>query len=231
MQKKYNPEQTVEKIIAISTELFMEKGYDKTSMQDIINSLGMSKGAIFHHFSSKDAIFEAVMQRIGNAQMEVLTNMIANELQHLPAKDKLTALISASMNANTNDAAKIISTCIQDPKIIIGMMKHNMEISVPIVADILREGIEDGSIKTDYPDECAQVMMLLLNLWCDPVVFECDMFALRKRFAYLQHILRVSGVDIVTDKLLEKTIKFTENIYEVMKCETSAKRIFIPTDL
>ena len=46
MARNKYPEQTVEKILEVSLKLFSEKGYEKTTMQDIVNALGMSKGAI-----------------------------------------------------------------------------------------------------------------------------------------------------------------------------------------
>lgn len=215
MQKKYNPKQTIEKILSISAELFLEKGYDKTSMQDLVNALGMSKGAIFHHFKSKEEIFEAVMEKIAVEQIDSYKNMLSNETQHLTAKEKLIKLISQSLSETENRVAKLLVTRLQDPKITIGMMKFNMEVSAPLLAGIIQEGITDGSFTTDYPNECAQVALLLLNIWCDHVIFECDMPTYRKRLEYVQHLMKVSGVDVISDELIEKNIKFTENLYEV----------------
>ncbi|MCL2422159.1 MAG: TetR/AcrR family transcriptional regulator [Defluviitaleaceae bacterium] len=215
MQKKYNPEQTLQKIITVSAALFLEKGYDKTSMQDIVNALGMSKGAIFHHFNSKEAIFDAVMLKIAEEQMEMLKNKLANEMAHLTAKEKLVSITSTSLSEDENEVVRMMLTRIHDPKLIMGMVKFNHDISALLVADIIREGIEDGSIQTDYPDECAQVLMLLFNLWCDPLIFECDMPTYRRRLEYVQHLMKASGVDVVSDLLIEQNIKFTENIYEV----------------
>ncbi len=47
MTRKNNPKQAIENIITISAKLFAEKGYDKTSMQNIVDASGMSKGGIF----------------------------------------------------------------------------------------------------------------------------------------------------------------------------------------
>lgn len=76
MTRKNNPKQAIENIITISAKLFAEKGYDKTSMQDIADAVGMSKGGIFHHFSSKEDIFNAVMER----QFEQITETVKNGL-------------------------------------------------------------------------------------------------------------------------------------------------------
>ena len=50
MARNKYPQRTVEKILEVSLALFNEKGYEKTTIQDIVNALGMSKGAIYHHF-------------------------------------------------------------------------------------------------------------------------------------------------------------------------------------
>ena len=76
MARNKYPQRTVEKILEVSLALFNEKGYEKTTIQDIVNALGMSKGAIYHHFKSKDEIIEALSERCyhGDAQMELLRN-------------------------------------------------------------------------------------------------------------------------------------------------------------
>ncbi len=54
MARNKYPEITVEKILDVSQRLFLEKGYDKTTIQDIVDELGgLSKGAIYHHFKSE----------------------------------------------------------------------------------------------------------------------------------------------------------------------------------
>ena len=65
MARNKYPEETVKLILDAATHLFVEKGYDATSLQDIINETNLSKGAIYHHFSSKEEIFEAISYRIG----------------------------------------------------------------------------------------------------------------------------------------------------------------------
>ena len=51
MARNKYPEQTVNKILDTAYRLFTEKGYERTSIQDIIDNLGgLSKGAIYHHF-------------------------------------------------------------------------------------------------------------------------------------------------------------------------------------
>ena len=61
MARNKYPEETVNKILDVSMRLFLEKGFENTSMQDIVDGLGgLSKGAIYHHFKSKEDILGAV---------------------------------------------------------------------------------------------------------------------------------------------------------------------------
>ena len=65
MARNKYPEVTVEKILDVSQRLFLEKGYDKTTIQDIVDELGgLSKGAIYHHFKSKEDILNALGDRL-----------------------------------------------------------------------------------------------------------------------------------------------------------------------
>jgi len=65
MARNKYPEQTVEMILDVAERLFLEKGYEKTTIQDIVDNMnGMTKGAIYHHFKGKEEILTAVESRI-----------------------------------------------------------------------------------------------------------------------------------------------------------------------
>ena len=65
MARNKYPEVTVEKILDVSQRLFLEKGYDATTIQDIVDDLGgLTKGALYHHFRSKEEIMVALSQRM-----------------------------------------------------------------------------------------------------------------------------------------------------------------------
>lgn len=65
MSRNKYPEETVNLILDVSQRLFIEKGYDNTTIQDIIDELGgLTKGAIYHHFNSKQDILDAVIERL-----------------------------------------------------------------------------------------------------------------------------------------------------------------------
>lgn len=212
MTRKNNPKQAIENIITISAKLFAEKGYDKTSMQDIADAVGMSKGGIFHHFSSKEDIFNAVMER----QFEQITETVKkwlDEMHGLTAKEKLRGLIRRNLMDEKiiKESGNMISSAAESPQIILAFTQDNVKKLAPIIADVIREGIEDRSISTAFPNECAEVLLLLLNFWCDTDIFQGDFSTLQKRFRFLQHLMRQLGVDILEDEIINSISDFYEN--------------------
>ena len=211
MTRKNNPKQSIENIITISAKLFAEKGYDKTSMQDIADAVGMSKGGIFHHFSSKEDIFNAVMER----QFEQITETVKkwlDEMHGLTAKEKLRGLIKRNLMDEKiiKESGNMISSA-AERQIILAFTQDNVKKLAPIIADVIREGIEDRSISTAFPNECAEVLLLLLNFWCDTDIFQGDFSTLQKRFRFLQHLMRQLGVDILEDEIINSISDFYEN--------------------
>jgi AcrR family transcriptional regulator len=55
---------TREHILAAATRLFAERGYEDTSIENVLHTAGISRGALYHHFDGKDALFEAVLEAI-----------------------------------------------------------------------------------------------------------------------------------------------------------------------
>lgn len=55
---------TRQHLIAVATELFAERGYDGTSIENVLTQAGTSRGSLYHHFASKERLFEAVVENV-----------------------------------------------------------------------------------------------------------------------------------------------------------------------
>ncbi|MEV0203438.1 TetR/AcrR family transcriptional regulator [Nonomuraea sp. NPDC050691] len=55
---------TREKVVAIARRLFAEHGYEGTSIEAVLHESGLSRGALYHHYAGKDALFEAVLEAV-----------------------------------------------------------------------------------------------------------------------------------------------------------------------
>lgn len=165
-------ENTRELILAVATEQFLKNGYEKTKLSDIINGLdGLTKGAIYHYFDSKEDIFNEVANNIGK-QNESIFDAIkySNDIN---GSEKITKLVSLSINNEIMETiTSITPKLIHSPKLLASFLEQMQKVTIPeYFIPIIKEGIEDGSIIADNPNELAELLAVLLNIWLNPLIF------------------------------------------------------------
>ena len=97
MARNKHPEETVHLILDTACRLFLKKGYEHTSIQDIIDNLGgLSKGAIYHHFKSKEDILAAVTDQMTSESNQMLAAI--RDRSDLNGREKLRTIFKASIN-------------------------------------------------------------------------------------------------------------------------------------
>ena len=202
-QRKDKSQAMREKILNTATQLFIQKGSEKTSMQDIAQTAGISKGAIYHHFKSKDEIVLAVI-RSRQELMEEEMKQWFKATENLTGREQLQAILKSNLESQTARAIDgIVDEYEQDAGFILTMMRDNLRIGAPLVSDIIKKGMADGSIQAQYPDQTAEVFLLLVNFWMNETVFESDPEKLPERFHFLQFMMTSVGMDIFNDELLQ----------------------------
>lgn len=74
-----HPKARKEEILDVATSLFAEHGFEGTSMNDVAERVGMRKASLFYHFATKDALYEAVLDRIVREIGESLSAVYVGE--------------------------------------------------------------------------------------------------------------------------------------------------------
>ena len=203
-QRKDKSQAMREKILNTATQLFIQKGSEKTSMQDIAQTAGISKGAIYHHFKSKDEIVLAVI-RSRQELMEEEMKQWLKATENLTGREQLQTIIKSNLGSQTARAIDgiILGEYEKDAGFILTMMRDNLRIGAPLVSDIIKKGMADGSIQTQYPDQAAEVFLLLVNFWMNETVLESDPEKMPERFHFLQFMMTSVGMDIFNDELMQ----------------------------
>lgn len=213
MSKEYNSQATIETILSVSAKLFLEKGFDKTSMMDIAKTAGISKGAIYHHFQSKDEIIKSVTERQAQAVKDVMENFLS-ETYSLSGKEQLQLILERNFeNQKAHYLDDVMSIRMKSAEFVLSYMQSCVNKGSAFVSKIIKRGIADGSLVTDSPDECAEVFLLLLNVWCDPAVFNCNGEKLSSRLKFLQYLMKSIGIDVLSDGFIEKSLELLRKLY------------------
>ena len=200
-RNKY-PEITVEKILEAAQRLFLEKGYEHTTIQDIVDELGgLTKGAVYHHFKSKEDIICALSDKLfaeNNPFAAVKQRKDLNALQKMREAVKLNQQNTQEKQLNI-EALPLL----KNPRILVEMIQSNHQQLTPLWRDLLEEGIADGSIQTEFPKEIAELIPLLGDVWLYPNLFPATEEELVHRFFFFKEMLEKMGAPIIDDELAE----------------------------
>ena len=208
MARNKHPEQTITRILDTASALFFQKGYDKTTLQDIIDATRLSKGAIYHHFASKEAILIAVVDRMGEYNSTVLAEI--RDKKGLAGAEKLRELFRASLTLSfQGKILHMLPFLIENPKFMALQMQSILREAAPnYVLPILREGIADGSIRTDHPEELSEVLLILSDLWLHPILRPSTPEQVRARCAFFNQFTRQYGFELLDADLIEAMAEF-----------------------
>lgn len=206
MPRNKYPEQTVEKILDAAERLFAEKGYTRTTLQDVIDATGLSKGAVYHHFKSKEEIAAKVGDRIGTQITGELARI--RDDAAMTGLQKLQAVFAVSLLPQRQQRMhKTLPHLWDDPQFLSIEMHDLLEKTVPTyLAPMVRQGTQDGSIQTDAPDALAEALFLLADLWLNPQARPTTPAQLRARCAVFQQLTQGIGLDLLTYEQIDTMI-------------------------
>ena len=136
MARNKYPEITVEKILEAAQRLFLEKGYEHTTIQDIVDELGgLTKGAVYHHFKSKEDIICALSDKLfaeNNPFAAVKQRKDLNALQKMREAVKLNQQNTQEKQLNI-EALPLL----KNPRILVEIIQSNHQLLTPLWPDLL----------------------------------------------------------------------------------------------
>lgn len=214
MARNKYPEETVKRILDVAEELFMTRGYERTTMADIVDGLGgLTKGAVYHHFKSKEDIFEAVFERANRPVIERIERIMDD--RSLTGHQKLLALDAASSDGPSAEmwrAMRLSADPVRHARILAREYADVIETAHRYIEPVIREGIADGSIACAHPREAAEAMMLLSNLWVVPLFCPLTEEAeYGRRVEVFMDITRTLGIELSALSSLEDTRMWGED--------------------
>jgi len=161
-----------EAFLDVAQRLVQTKGYERMSVQDVLDQLETSKGALYHYFDSKQALLDGVVERFGDAAMRSVAPIL--EDPNLPALQKLERFTQglARFKAEQKQLVlAILEVWNSDGNALVREKLRQLSASRlgPILSSIIRQGIEEGTIRSSAPEETATVFLCLLQGYQDLV--------------------------------------------------------------
>jgi len=182
-------------ILDAAEELFNQKGFDGTSTNDILEKVGIARGTLYYHFKSKEDIMDALIDRMTDTILEAAKEIGANK--SIPVNERMIRVVMA-LNISGGNGKEIMEH-IHKPQNALMHQKIQKIIlnNVPsILADIIREGIEQGLFNTLYPYECMEMIVAYTNtVFDDDMVHLTDEERTSRIVALVFNVERLLGVE------------------------------------
>ena len=190
-----------DRLIETAAQLFAQNGYEGTTVQQVIDSVGASKGAFYHHFSSKEDLLDAVAEGMTQEGAAAFRGILENP--DATALEKLTLYLTQRRRwrlRQMNLLGAMIRVLYKDENAIIRRKidRRTIEALTPLLTELVAQGVEEGVFHTPDPSEAALLLLQLGNVYSEAVL--------------PQMIAAKNNPELIEP--IERRIKFYLDVYE-----------------
>lgn len=170
------PDERRSELITTAQQLFYTKGYESTSVSDIVKAVGVAQGTFYYYFDSKQAILEAVVEELAAQKLVLFQDIVADET--LTATQKWTRAVQVIGDWKLERKAELLAllrVMKQDeadkrhPNVLLRhkLRTRSAQMAAPELAKIIAQGIEEGVFETDYVEEAAKIVYAISKAFSD----------------------------------------------------------------
>lgn len=183
-----NSQQPVsERLLAVAADLFARVGFEGVSVRAITSRAKANLGAITYHFGSKEALFNAVIDRVGGRLAERFAELASDDaVAPLERIGRIVAMVMTEPNLPAPAfVLRALATDRPLPKPLVALMQRNLR----VMTSLIQQGQADGSIRDGDP------AMLAMSVMAQP-------FLLRMASRIPREVFGVDGKDPETQRKL-----------------------------
>lgn len=184
-----------DQILDTSLQLFMKKGFDATSISDILSQLDIARGTLYYHFESKEAIMDAIIERLLNQVLEKIEKLMTND--SLSQTEKFMGFFTSINLTQLTGDEEIVDYFNQPQNALFHEKSNRLLIKKlsPVLAQIISEGMESGLFDTPYPAETAELILVGITGFVDSKDSPADEDSMNHRMeSFLYNAARMLGM-------------------------------------
>lgn len=200
----HDPDQkTKQYILETATRLFSEKGFENVKVEDVVKEVGVTRGAFYHYFKSREELISSVMYKSFNESNPFI---LAQKQEGLNALEKLRFLFKLDLRPrlDMSDSLRIEMKKLADnPVIFKNELLTQVNVVAPYIEKLLLEGNEDGSITVKYPKQVSQIISMLIASWLSPFAFPVPYQEFANKVSFFEQLGNVLGVPFMDKEMKE----------------------------
>ncbi len=178
-------------ILDAAEVLFVSKGYDNTTMKDILEKVQIAKGTLYYHFKSKEDILDAMVERIEERMKEKVKRVINTKK---PVLTRVTDAILA-MHVSSDIELAMLEEMHKPQNALLHQksQEETMKWIVPMMETLVEEGIEEGIFTTKYKTTAVEMIMLYSNVMLVEEHMGEGEQAMQKMLGFIDSVERLLG--------------------------------------
>lgn len=173
-------------ILDVAERLFCSRGYDQTSTNDILAEIGIARGTLYYHFSSKEDILDAMIDRILNEIVRRASQIALDG--SIPVLERMTQTILAS-NVDTKTGDMILEQMHKPQNALMHakMQERLLKQLIPLFTKLIEDGISQGLMQTDDPEDTIEMLLLYANTVFDDAIAYSEKEKKKKVLAFISN--------------------------------------------
>jgi AcrR family transcriptional regulator len=153
-------------ILDVAQRLIYTQGYEQMTIQDMLDDLQISKGAFYHYFDSKQAVLEALVERMGEEALQLLVPIVHDPA--LPALDKFQRYLAVANRWKVGQKAfflALLRVWFTDDNAVVRQKLRAIGIReiAPLLSEIIYQGVQEGVMRASHPDQMGEVIASLVQ--------------------------------------------------------------------
>ncbi len=176
-----DPLERKNEILDTAEALFFTKGYEKTTINDILNEIGIAKGTFYYYFKSKDEVMDAIVVRMASNAIQAAEAVADNP--NLPVQEKLIQIFANSFSSEHKE--EMIEHMHQSGNAELHQRSLTQCVVqlTPVLTRVLEQGISEGLFSTPYPKECIESLLVSTQFLFDEGLFQWAPEELQRKIA------------------------------------------------
>ncbi|MGD2091196.1 MAG: TetR/AcrR family transcriptional regulator [Candidatus Aminicenantes bacterium] len=162
ISKQYDERLT--EFLDTARQLFFEKGYEKTSVNDIIEKVGVAKGTFYHYFKSKEDLLDQLVNHFTEKSVSRVGELMERrDMNALERVNHFFISIRDSKVENKELMKMLMRFMYKDENLILRhkIFKRSIALLTPAFAEIIKQGMEEGHFRPLDPDETAEIIFMM----------------------------------------------------------------------
>lgn len=153
-------------ILDVASELFVQKGFEGASTNDILEKVGIARGTLYYHFKSKEEILDAIVERINQQVVERLEEIVCKK--EIPIMERLVLAVRA-LRVDTELGEELMEQVHKPQNALMHQKMQEMLLRqiTPLFQELIEEGIQQGLVETHFPKETLEMILLYAFIMFD----------------------------------------------------------------